>query len=117
MTSSLANLFIVLALLGVFAALFAIFLSLRAIFSGELLPVDADEGAARAALLDRKRALLESLRDLGEDHATGKIDEEDFGLLSGQLRAELAEVLAAIDARVEAKRDEIEALIRGEKNA
>ena len=117
MTSTLANLVIVLALLGVFAALFAFFLSLRAIFSGELLPVDADEGAARAALVDRKRALIESLRDLGEDHATGKIDEEDFALLSGQLRSQLAEVLAAIDARVEAKREEIEALVRGEGHA
>lgn len=113
--ASLPFAFIVAAGAFLFAALVAIYQSLRAVLGNVAGAALEEEGSeARRELLDRKRALLEGLRDLRRDHEAKKIEDEDFVELEAQARAELREVLAAIDERVERKRDAIEALVRGE---
>lgn len=115
MTATLPIVFLVGAGLALVLALAAIYQSLTAVFSnGERAALEEDGSVKRSELLDRKRALLESLRDLRQDHATKKIDERDFAELEAGVRAELREVLRAIDARVESKRETIEALVRGD---
>jgi secreted Zn-dependent insulinase-like peptidase len=115
MTAALPTFFIVAAGLLLFVSLVAVYQSLRAVLSNMSgAGLEEDGSVKRSELLDRRRALLESLRDLRQDHDTKKMDDEDFAQLEAALRDEIREVLQAIDARVDAKRDAIEARIRGE---
>jgi len=117
MTASLPTFFIVFAGLSLAVALVFFFQSLHAVLTHAAVGdgLEEDGSVKRSELLDRKRALLESLRDLRQDHDAKKMDDEDFAGLEEAIRAELRDVLRAIDERVERKRDAIEALVRGEK--
>jgi hypothetical protein len=115
-TATLPVMFVAAALVFISIALGAVFQSLRAVLSNTSgAGLEEDGSVKRSELLDRKRALLEGLRDLRQDHDTKKVDDEDFAQLEASLRAEIREVLRAIDERVDAKRDAIEALVRGER--
>jgi tetratricopeptide (TPR) repeat protein len=48
---------------------------------------------------DRRLALLRSLSDLEEAHASGALDDEDYGRLRDQTEGRMARVLRAIDER------------------
>jgi hypothetical protein len=114
-TAALPIALIVAAALFLCVALVTIFQSLRAVLSNtHAAGLEEDGSVKRSELLDRKRALLEGLRDLRQDHDTKKIGDDDFAQLEASLREEIREVLAAIDARVDAKREAIEALVRGD---
>ena len=56
-----------------------------------------DLRAELAELEARKEARYREIRDAEVDHAAGKIDDADFERLSGELKAEAAEVLKRID--------------------
>jgi hypothetical protein len=115
LTAALPIIFAFAAALFLCVGLVAIFQSLRAVLANtHSAGLEEDGSVKRSELLDRKRALLEGLRDLRQDHDTKKIDDDDFALLEASLREEIREVLAAIDARVETKREAIEALVRGD---
>jgi flagellar biosynthesis/type III secretory pathway M-ring protein FliF/YscJ len=57
-----------------------------------------DPGAAELADLEaRKQAKHRQIRDAEADRAAGKLSEEDFRRLDGELRAEAVEILKRID--------------------
>jgi hypothetical protein len=57
-----------------------------------------DPGAAELADLEaRKQAKYRQIRDAEADRAAGKLSEEDFRRLDGELRAEAVEILKRID--------------------
>ena len=63
-------------------------------------PVDrlSEADRTRIELLERRDAAYAALRDLEQDHRTGKITDEDHAVERGRLRTEAAEVLRELDA-------------------
>ena len=59
-------------------------------------PEDPDV-AELADLEARKQAKYRQIRDAEADHASGKLSDEDFGRLDGELRAEAIEILKRVD--------------------
>lgn len=96
-------------LLGVIALFWASLriLSGDAAISPELEALDATAHAVDA-LATRKTMLLRALKDLDNERALGKLEEEDHAQLSQTYRAELREVLARIDASLEPHRPKAE---------
>jgi hypothetical protein len=96
-------------LLGVIALFWA---SLR-ILSGEAsLPpeIEALDATVNAvdALASRKKMLVRALKDLDNERALGKLEEEDHAQLSQTYRGELRETMARIDASLEPHRPKAE---------
>ena len=57
-----------------------------------------DPAVAELADLEaRKQAKYRQIRDAEADHASGKLSDEDFRRLDGELRAEAIEILKRID--------------------
>jgi hypothetical protein len=57
-----------------------------------------DPVAAELADLEaRKQAKYRQIRDAEADHASGKLSDEDFQRLDGELRSEAIEILKRID--------------------
>src|SRR5262249_53353931 len=65
-------------------------------------PADSTE-AELADFEARKQAKDRQIRDAEADHASGKLDDEDFKRLDTELRAEAVEILKGID-RLRARR-------------
>ena len=61
--------------------------------------VEAEDPAAAelADLEARKRAKYRQIRDAEADHASGKLNDEDFRRLDSELRSEAIEILKRID--------------------
>ena len=57
----------------------------------------------------RQQMLLASLKDLDDDRATGKIDDEDYEALKARMSAQTIEVMREIDRYEAEHREEIEA--------
>jgi hypothetical protein len=68
------------------------------------------ESRGSGGLEEQKRAVLRALKDLESEHAIGKIDAEDYALLSQRYRDEAKAILRKLDTAVEAYRGEAEAL-------
>jgi hypothetical protein len=51
----------------------------------------------RLELLERRDAAYAGLRDLEQDHRTGKVSDEDYDVERRRLRAEAAEALRGLD--------------------
>lgn len=93
--------------------------SLRAALDPEARGDDNDldlRAQAQAELEERKRAALRALRDVREEHALGKLSDDDFRDLEARYRAEARAVLQKLDdllgdhlARAEAEFDRIAA--------
>lgn len=67
-------------------------------------PKPADTTEEELADLEaRKQAKYRQIRDAETDHASGKLSDEDFRRLDGELRAEAIEILKGID-RLRARR-------------
>jgi hypothetical protein len=96
-------------LLGVIALFWASLriLSGDAALSPELEALDATAHAVDA-FAARKKMLLRALKDLDNERALGKLEEEDYEQLSHTYRAELKEVLGRIDASLEPHRPKAE---------
>lgn len=101
------------ALLGTIAFLWA---SLRTLSGDAALPLEieslAERGRASSDLEERKIRAKRAIKDLENEHALGKIDDEDFRDLLARYRDEAKDVLRAIDSEVEPKRAEAERLVR-----
>ena len=96
-------------LLGVIALFWASLrvLSGDAALSPELEALDATAHAVDA-LSSRKRMLVRALKDLDNERALGKLEDDDHEQLSNVYRAELKEVLKRIDASLEPHRPKAE---------
>ena len=96
-------------LLGVIALFWASLriLSGDAALSPELEALDATAHAVDA-LASRKKMLVRALKDLENERALGKLEEDDFDQLSHTYRGELKEVLTRIDASLEPHRPKAE---------
>ena len=58
----------------------------------------AEPEPERIAQEERRDRALAALKELEFDHRTGKISDEDYRSLVGELRAEAADALRALDA-------------------
>ena len=98
-------------LLGVIALLWG---SLRVLSGDAPLPpeLEALDHATQGmdALASRKKMLLRAIKDLENEKAVGKIDEEDYVEVANTYRAELKEVLRRIDESIAPFRAEAEML-------
>jgi hypothetical protein len=85
-------------LLGVIAILWG---SLRILSGDAILPPELDELDMRSqgydALASRKKMLLRALKDLENERAIGKIEQDDYEPIAAQYRADLKGVLTKID--------------------
>jgi len=95
-----------LGVIGLFWASLRI-LSGDAPLSPELEALDASAHAVDA-FASRKKMLLRALKDLDNERALGKLEEEDHEQLSQTYRGELKDVLARIDASLEPHRKKAE---------
>jgi hypothetical protein len=96
-------------LLGVIALFWA---SLRILSGDAALPpeLEALDATAHAvdALASRKKMLVRALKDLDNERALGKLEDEDYEQLSHTYRGELKEVMKRIDASLEPHRPKAE---------
>jgi hypothetical protein len=95
-----------LGVIGLFWASLRI-LSGDAPLSPELEALDASAHAVDA-LASRKKMLLRALKDLDNERALGKLEDDDHEQLSHTYRGELKDVLARIDASLEPHRKKAE---------
>jgi hypothetical protein len=95
-----------LGVIGLFWASLRI-LSGDAALSPELEALDASAHAVDA-LASRKKMLLRALKDLDNERALGKLEDDDHEQLSLVYRNELKEVLSRIDASLEPHRKKAE---------
>lgn len=100
-------------LLGVIALFWA---SLR-VLSGEVeiphaIALDRKEGHDVDALVSRKTMLVRALKDLDNEHALGKLEDDDYAELSQTYRGELKALLRKIDDTLEPFRAQAEEAAR-----
>ena len=69
----------------------------------------ADNRSEERDLLSKHGMLLASLKDLEEDHATAKIDDEDYEELRSRLTGEAVEILKQLDKQKQKQKEEDEA--------
>lgn len=100
-------------LLGVIALFWA---SLRVLSGDAPLPpeLEALDGSGHAvdALASRKKMLLRAIKDLDNEHALGKLEDDDYHQISETYRSELKTVMKEIDASLEPFREKAEAEAR-----
>src|SRR5438067_7709608 len=72
---------------------------------GELAP----EARERLALAEERDRALDALKELEFDHRTGKVSDEDYRAQVGPLRRRAAEVLRALEAREQGRREHVPA--------
>lgn len=98
--SSAGPAFLVLAGGALLATIAAVWASLRTLVGDApvdpmmLIPI-AQTGTSN--VLERKQRVLRALKDLESERAVGKLDEDDYGLLQTQYRADAKLVLKEID--------------------
>lgn len=114
MEAVLPPFFITLAGLGLLMVLFSLRRSVAVLLSRPGAAAALGTGDERDALLAEKRALLQTVRDLGFEHETGKLSDEDFERLNATYRARAKDVLRKLDAELSEYRAEAKALIAAE---
>jgi hypothetical protein len=70
---------------------------------GDALGPAGPEEEARVRRLEERDRALAALKELEFDHRTGKISDEDYRALVGQLRRDAAEALRALELGEEEK--------------
>ena len=93
-------------------AISALWSSLRTLV-GEA-PVDLEAAVAIGAATaedEKKRRILQALKDLEIEHKLGKVSAEDFAMLSAQYRAEAKRILRDIDEKIAPARALAEKLV------
>ena len=97
------------ALLGAIALLWA---SVRTLSGDAPLPADMEGLSTRRPgvneLEEQKRRVLRQLKDIEAEHAIGKIDDKDYGVIVEKYRAEAKELMRQIDLDAAPLRDEAE---------
>ncbi len=95
-------------------AIFALWNSIR-MLTGEM-PVPEELAAAElrgtVPRAEKKRSILRALKDLENEHALGKIDDEDFKVVAGRYREEAKNLLRELDTEVAEYLPKAEALIQ-----
>jgi hypothetical protein len=101
------------ALLGTIGLLWA---SVRTLSGDAPLPVDLEALAARRhgvdELAEQKTRVLRALKDLETEHALGKIDDADYGLIVTRYRDEAKAVMRKMDLEVAPLREAAERVAR-----
>ncbi|HKQ60555.1 MAG TPA: c-type cytochrome biogenesis protein CcmI [Candidatus Polarisedimenticolaceae bacterium] len=93
-----------LVLAALLALVLAAFVAWPLWRGGAVVPPD---GLDEARDLQSQRDMaLAALRDLEDDHETGKLDEADYTELKARLQAQGVEAMQRIDALIEARRRE-----------
>jgi len=111
-----ASSFLVLVTAALLGAILLLWYSLRSL-AGDV-PADPGLDAAlashspRTELDERKRRALRSLKDLEQEHAIGKIDDEDYAALRVEYRTQAKAVIQEMDDVLAPYRAEAEALVR-----
>ncbi|HSQ62918.1 MAG TPA: zinc ribbon domain-containing protein [Polyangiaceae bacterium] len=111
-----ASSFLVLVTGALLGAILLLWYSLRSL-AGDV-PADPGLDAAlashspRTELDERKRRALRSLKDLEQEHAIGKIDDEDYAALRVEYRTQAKAVIQEMDDVLAPYRAEAEALVR-----
>jgi hypothetical protein len=85
------------ALLAVAAVWFVARPLLRAAGPDDALAVPGEEEQRRLALAEKRDRALAALKELEFDHRTGKVSDEDYRSLVGELRQTAADALRALD--------------------
>ena len=85
------------ALLAVAAVWFVARPLLRAPVADDALAAPGEEEQRRLALAEERDRALAALKELEFDHRTGKVSDDDYRLLVGELRSAAAEALRALD--------------------
>ena len=111
-----ASAFLVLVTGALLGAILLLWFSLRTL-AGDV-PADPSLEATGTAALprteldERKRRALRSLKDLEQEHAIGKIDEEDYKKLLVEYRSQAKAVIREMDDTIAPHRAEAEELVR-----
>jgi len=74
--------------------------------------LDAVSPHAPTELAERKRRALRALKDIEQDHAVGKIEDDDFKELDAEYRARAKAVIREMDAVLDPQREKAEAIVR-----
>jgi hypothetical protein len=89
------------ALLAVAAVWFVARPFLRSPLRGDTLAEPGPSERRRLALAEERDRALAALKELEFDHRTGKISDEDYRSLVGELRRSAADALRALDVGTE----------------
>jgi hypothetical protein len=87
------------ALLAVVAVVFVARPFLRSPAAEQDLAEPGDAERRRLALEEERDRALAALKELEFDHRTGKVSDDDYRSLVGELRRAAADALRALDAR------------------
>lgn len=119
-TSSVPAAVLVFASGALLGAVLFLWSSLRTLTGDAALADGAqleDDGAPGADLFAQKTTLLRAIRDLEQEHAIGRLTEEDFATSRDHYRAELRQVLESTDKLLAPHREEAERLARDYQRA
>jgi hypothetical protein len=83
--------------IGALLAVAAVWFVARPFLSGGDEEPRADPPQERLALEEERDRALAALKELEFDHRTGKISDEDYRIMVGDLRRRAAEALKALD--------------------
>ena len=97
------------ALLAVACVVFVARPLLRPAPGDDELGTPGPEEQARLRLVEERDRALVALKELELDHRTGKISDEDYGTLVGQLRRQAGEALRALEHEDRQEREREEA--------
>jgi hypothetical protein len=75
--------------------------------ASDLLDEPGELERRRLELTEERDRALSALKELGFDHRTGKITDEDYRAVVGPLRRRAAEALQALEPRAEAQHERI----------
>jgi cytochrome c-type biogenesis protein CcmI len=92
-------LFTAALVLGALLAVAAVVFVARPLLRGaeEALETPTEEEQRRLALAEERDRALAALKELEFDHRTGKVSDEDYRALVGELRQAAADALRALD--------------------
>jgi hypothetical protein len=114
MLASLGSALLVLAATALLGTIALLWTSVRTLSGDAPLPVQMETATVHRAdaMSDRKRQALRALKDLENERALGRIDDEDYRQLSATYRQQAKDVLREMESEVAPVRDEAERIAR-----
>jgi hypothetical protein len=114
MMASLGSAILVLAATALLGTIALLWTSVRTLSGDAPLPVQMEAASMHRpdAMSDKKRQALRALKDLENERALGRIDDEDYRQLSATYRQQAKDVLRELESEVAPARDEAERLAR-----
>jgi hypothetical protein len=115
MLASLGSALLVLAATALLGTIALLWTSVRTLSGDAPLPIHMDAApAARGtdAMTDKKRQALRALKDLENERAVGRIDDEDYRQLAATYREQAKDVLREMEREVAPVREEAERIAR-----